>query len=190
MFRAHAHFVFVRCVLKYKRSKMTERQGESNVLVSGSSHVTNRNLKTTTYQFKNGGNHMKRKILALCLSIALILSIGMVVASASTPKDPYQDTTISSHQSAAVSYGVAGTYKVFGGSNYNTSQHNLTISSQYFSGSSGWKFDKKIRVSIGSTLDDTNTTFFSDSLNWRVHLAPYAVFTSGCNGWGYIYYDM
>lgn len=133
---------------------------------------------------------MKRKVLAICLSIALILSIGVVLVAASTPKDPYKSTSISSHQSARYSDSVSGTYKVFGGTNYNTSQHNLTISSQYYSGSGGWKFDKKIRVSIGSTLDDTNTTYYSDTLSWRVHLAPYSLYTSGCNGWGYIYYDM
>ncbi len=133
---------------------------------------------------------MKRKVLALCLSIALILSIGMIIASASTPPSLNQNVSISSHQSAVASKSVLGTYKVFGGSNYNTSQHNLTISSQYYSGSEGWKFDKKIRVGIGKTLDDTNTTFYSSTLSWRVHLSPYSLFTSGCNGWGYIWYDM
>lgn len=133
---------------------------------------------------------MKRKVLAICLSVALILSIGIVFAAASTPKDPYKSTSINSNQNEEYSGSVSGTYKVFGGSNYNSSEHNLTISSQYYSGSGGWKFDKKIRVSIGSTLDDTNTTFYSDTLSWRVHLAPYSWFTRGCNGWGYIYYDM
>lgn len=124
------------------------------------------------------------------LSAMLVSLIGMLTAAASTPPDSSVWAHIGFADREAYSEDVWGTYKVFGGTNFGISQHNLTISSQYFSGSGGWDFDKKIRVSIGQTLDDTYTRQFSTPVSWRVNLRPYSVWTSECSGNGYMWYDM
>lgn len=82
-----------------------------------------------------------------------------------------------------------GTCYFLNGDNYANSEHALTICSQYKEGNE-WKYDKKIRVGINQTLNDTNTTFKSSSYKWRVYLKPYAAWQTGCNGEGYIWYDM
>lgn len=137
---------------------------------------------------------MKRKLkktFSVLLSAILILSTLVIVGLASTPPSTSKWAYISSTQSKAYSGSVNGTYKVIGGSNYSSSSHPLTICSQYYDGSSSsWKFDKKIKVNINATLNDTYTTFHSETLSWRVYLKPYAAWTSGCNGYGYIWHDM
>ena len=121
----------------------------------------------------------------------LIISTLVIVGLASTPPSASKWAFITSSQSSACSSSVKGTYKVFGGTNYNSSDHPLTICSQFYDGSSSsWKFDKKIKVNINSTLNDTYTTFHSEELSWRVYLKPYATWTTGCNGEGYIWYSM
>lgn len=132
---------------------------------------------------------MKHKLLSLCFSVALILSIAVIVASASTPPKNSAWAHINDTQSSVDSATVIGTYKFFGGTNFNSSTHSLTISSKYFSAGDGWKFDVKKKVAINTTLNDTETTYFSAATSWRVNLSPYSIWTSGCNGEGYIWYS-
>lgn len=132
---------------------------------------------------------MKHKLLSLCISIALVLSITVIISSASTPPANSKWAYINDQQSSVDSADVFGTYKNFGGTNSDTSTHSLTISSKYFSADDGWKFDIKKKVAINTTLNDTRTTQFSAATSWRVNLSPYSVWTSGCNGEGYIWYS-
>lgn len=131
-----------------------------------------------------------RRFLSGVLALTAILLIFAIFAFASTPQSPYNDTYINSTQPYNYSASTAGTYKVIGGTNYASSSRTLQISSQYFDGSSNaWKFDKKMKVNINNTLNDTYTTYFSQTMSWRVHLKPYGA-SSGCNGYGYIWYAM
>jgi hypothetical protein len=121
----------------------------------------------------------------------MILSISTIIVLASEPPKLSEWAFITSSQNKEYSDAVVGTYKVFGGKNYSTSSHALTICSQYYDASSAdWKFDKKIKVNIDSSLNDTYTTFLSEAVSWRVYLKPYAAWQSGCNGEGYIWYAM
>lgn len=135
---------------------------------------------------------MKRKIkriLSALLTAVLISCICVVLASASDPPSRSKWAYINKSQSYAYSQTAFGTYKFFGGRNYANSNHNLTICARYYDGSSqDWKFDKKIRVSINTTLNDTSTTVFGQQMSWQVYLKPYSIYTSGCHGDGYIWY--
>lgn len=129
-----------------------------------------------------------KKIGSVLLSVTLVSLIGMIAVSASDPPDNSVWASIDFTQREAWSPSTFGTFKVFGGTNNNVSEHNLTISSQYYAGPDDWEFDKKIRVSIGQTLNDTETTHFSNSMSWRVNLRPYSFWTSGCDGDGYMWF--
>lgn len=134
-------------------------------------------------------NKYLKKFSSVLLFTMIISSIFSICVLASTPPAESKWAFITSSQSKAYSGEVNGTYKVFGGDNYANSEHALTICSQYKEGNE-WKYDKKIRVGINQTLNDTNTTFKSSSYKWRVYLKPYAAWQTGCNGEGYIWYDM
>ena len=129
---------------------------------------------------------MKRKLLSMGISVALFLSIAVIFASASTPPANSKWVYINDKQSEVESKDVFGRHKYFGGTNYNSSTRSLTISSKYYSAGVGWKFDVKKKVAINSTLNDTETSYFSAATSWRVNLKPYSIWTSGCNGNGYI----
>lgn len=130
-----------------------------------------------------------KKCISIFLTIILVVSVSTIFVSASTPPLASRWAFITESQSKAYSESVTGTYKVFGGTNYSNSEHNMTICSQYKDGND-WKYDKKIKVAINQTLNDTYTTFFDEEISWRVYLKPYGAYLSGCNGEGYIWYDM
>lgn len=134
-------------------------------------------------------NKIIKKILSTSITIMLLCTLLSIVSLASTPPTNSRWAFITSSQREAYSASVTGTYKVFGGDNKKTSKHSMTICSQYYENGK-WKFDKKIRVGINQTLNDTNTTFMSSAMEWRVYLKPYSIYLSGCEGQGYIWYDM
>ena len=132
-----------------------------------------------------------KKVASFLFTLFLFVSIMTICASASNVPSNSKWANISSKQSYACSGRVIGTYKFFGGSNYSNSKHNLTICSRYFDASSNsWMFDKKIKVAPNSTLNDTRTATFAQEISWQVYLKPYGWCTSGCDGEGYIWYDM
>lgn len=131
-----------------------------------------------------------KKLLSISVASILLCSLFTIISLASTPPNASRWAYITDTQNKAYSSAVTGTYKVFGGDNYNTSKHNMTICSQYKDDNGDWTFDKKIRVGINQTLHDTNTTYMSKETDWRVYLKPYSLFQEGCNGKGYIWYDM
>lgn len=131
-----------------------------------------------------------KKILSFTISLILLCSLFTIISLASTPPSASRWAYITKTQNKAYSAAVTGTYKVFGGDNYATSEHNMTICSQYKDDNGKWDFDKKIRVGINQTLHDTYTTFMSEETDWRVYLKPYGLLQEGCNGKGYIWYDM
>lgn len=129
-----------------------------------------------------------KKIGSVLLSVVLVSFIGIITASASDVPDASVWAYIGFTEREAWSPTTLGTFKYFGGTNSGDSEHNLTISSQYYAGPKGWEFDKKIRVSIGQSLNDTETTHFGNTMSWRVNLRPYSVWTSGCKGEGYMWF--
>lgn len=133
-----------------------------------------------------------KKILSSILVFTLILSISAICVYGLTVPGGSLTCSISTNQSSAYSDYVIGTDKYFGGQNDESSSHKLTISSQCFSPQSGsqggWIFDQKVAVDPGMEFSQRHTTKFAAAVSWRVHLAPYGIYTSGCSGNGYIWH--
>lgn len=132
--------------------------------------------------------YVMKKIFSSLLISALILSISSICVYGLTVPDGSLRCTISTNQSSSYSDYVIGTDKYFGGQNYSDSSHKLTVSSQCFSPQSGWIFDQKIAVNPGMEFSQRRTTKYAAAVSWRVHLAPYGIYSSGCRGLGYIWH--
>lgn len=129
-----------------------------------------------------------KKILSSLLVSALILSISAICAYGLEIPSGSLKCSISTNQSSAYSDYVIGTDKYFGGQNDGSSSHRLTVSSQCFSPGNGWIFDQKVAVSPGMEFSQMHTTKYAAAVSWRVHLAPYGIYSSGCSGRGYIWH--
>lgn len=127
-------------------------------------------------------------LLALIISSAIFVTYAFAYSASSLPAKTGW-AYLNQNQSYAYSTDTSiGQYKYFGGANYSSSSHRMTVGAQYFDGSSNdWLFDSKYAVSIGTMLDPVKTDTYAGYLSWRVHLSPYAAFTSGVNGEGFIY---
>lgn len=127
-------------------------------------------------------------LLALIISSTIFVTYAFAYAASSLPAKTGW-AYLNENQSYAYSTDASiGTYKYFGGANYSSSSHRMTVEAQYFDGSSNdWLFDKKYAVSIGTMLEPMKTNTYAGYLSWRVYLSPYSVYTSGVNGEGFIY---
>lgn len=131
---------------------------------------------------------MRKKLLAILL---VVMTFGAVftISAFAGPVKPYKSVTITSSDTWKRSGSVAGTYKMYCGSNYSSSKRAMYVD-VYQSDGHGYKIDKETRISAGHATGDMRTTTFSSSRLFLVELNPYGIGTAGCNGVGYIWYDM
>lgn len=131
-----------------------------------------------------------KKIFSFMITLLLCLSIISVSAYALSIPSGSAICAISSNQASSYTKTVYGKYKYFGGHNDPDSSHKLTVCSQFFDASSNeFLYDEKIAVDPGFEFQGRKTREFPVANAWRVQLKPYASYSNGCSGQGYIFRD-
>lgn len=131
-----------------------------------------------------------KKFISFLATLALVFSISSICVHAFSVPEGSKGCSLKTNQTSNYSDYVVGTQKYYGGYNYNSSEHKLTFSAQCFDASSNsFITDKKQSMDIGSSFMDAPTSKFIAQTSWRVHLAPYGIYTDGCAGLGYIWHE-
>lgn len=130
-----------------------------------------------------------KKFISFLATIVLVFSISAICANAFTIPSDSKSCSITSAQSYNYSAYVVGKNKYYGGQNYSTSSHSLTVIAQKYDSSSD-EFVTDVKHSIGKneSFEMEETSKLSASTSWRVYLKPYGIFSNGCNGRGYIWH--
>lgn len=128
-----------------------------------------------------------KKFISFLATIVLVFSISAICANAFYIPDDSESCTIKSTQSESMSNYVVGKNKYVGAQNYSSSKHKLTVSAMYYDGN-GYIYDVRGYVGIGDDIQWLQTSNKTDPVSWKVKLAPFGIYTSGCNGQGFVWH--
>ncbi len=129
-----------------------------------------------------------KKFLSAILTLSLVLSISAIAVWAYNPPKNSARVYLSSNETGDSTTEVLGTYKYIGGQVYSYSKRKITYCPQFFDASSNsWMNDYKISYSAGSSFDDKITRKFAATVAWKLYIRPYAPYSDGASGEGYIY---
>lgn len=128
-----------------------------------------------------------KKFISFLATIVLVFSISAICANAFYIPDDSESCTIKSTQSESMSNYVVGKNKYIGGQNYSSSKHKLTVAAMYYDGS-GYKYDVREYLDPGEDIQWSQTAQMEAPVSWKVKLFPSGIFTSGCNGKGFIWH--
>lgn len=129
---------------------------------------------------------MKRKLLAIVLTVVTVISIcsiSIVSAYAAVPQKSVTLTVDDKWKESGDIYYTAAKAEVY---NAASSKHRVYGIIQYKSGSD-YINDKQFLVSPGKTEKDDSKSTFLSSKYWRIQLNPYGAGTKGCTATGTIY---
>lgn len=127
---------------------------------------------------------MKRKLLAMLLSMVTVLSVcSMTLVSVCAAEKSVTLTVEDKWVESGTILATASKAKVY---NAASSKHRVYGIIQYKSGSD-YINDKQFLVGIGDTETSNSSSTFMSSKNWRLQLNPYGVATKGCTATGTIY---
>lgn len=128
-----------------------------------------------------------KKLLSFLLTLTLFASIVTISSFAFDIPANSESCTIKKNEAYSYSNYVVGNFKYFGGQNYSDSDYSLTVSAQYFNGSSNsYRTDVKKTISPYDNFMDEETKHYGGPLCWRVYLSPSGLHSNGCFGRGYI----
>lgn len=120
-----------------------------------------------------------KKIISCLLCVALVFILAIAVVGIR------QSVTINSSQTFAESGTVYGLWKLFSGSNYNTSTNNLQVIAKHRTFGL-WVEDRTVVLNPSDNFTDFKTNVKDTDRNWKVRLDPAGANATGCNGWGEI----
>ncbi len=129
---------------------------------------------------------MKRKLLTMVLSVAMVISICSISAVVSYAAVPQKSVTLTVNDKWVESediYYTAARAEVY---NASSSKHRVYGIIKYKSGSN-YINDRQFLVSPGDTGSGSSKSSFLSSKYWRIQLNPYGAGTKKCTANGTIY---
>lgn len=126
---------------------------------------------------------MKTHMIVRSILVLLVLSVCLSVAAFAARAT----VTITSTQNSASSASIGTSKSIsYYASNYSSSTRKLYADIYYSSDDSSWTVYKSNLLAVGGTV--SNTASVSGSSYWKIKLDPKGLWTTGCNGYGYVSY--
>lgn len=101
----------------------------------------------------------------------MVLLVLPVWASVYDPPEPYAMVFLPKHKASVETDFMRGTYKIFNGVNYSTSEKNVRFQAKYSNGN-GWVNDVVRYIEPNQTFGDTETNRRNTGI-WKLTLSTY-----------------